>query len=753
MLMASALLTILIMIVSLPFRFLPNPIDWPVTPTLLRDFSHTVGVNFPLLIALAALWAAVYSSVVAFHDWLRGISRKGAEVLESLGQPRGLEWVARTAIVLLLATLVVGLFANMSSSNVQRPARLADYFMGEPFLFLVALVCTTLARNLKRYWRTPSIPLIALGRRRQVELQWIWAGMGPGRQFILCRNTESFPRSPKDGQVAYQGQVTTYLDTGLDPNTTYYYGLFTERSNYGIWAMATTMPAPADVMDVEIGGGPAQATIKWRNPEGLDFSSVVIRRSQIGPIRSCNDGEVAWEGKEEQFVDRPLLGERTYYYGIFTRDEEGNHSLGVSCAATPMYPDDVQQLSAESTPGMVFLKWRNPPHSELEGLTIVRSTQKPAMNPDEGEQVYRGKPKEQHKDNIVRSGTYFYTVFARYTGGGISKGAQLQIATFGFLPEVGSFRSLPQEGAIKLTWKIPSDPRLVGVRILRSSGDEQATLDKGVMVHDGKGEEVLDKAFPIGVSNRYTAITYDEEGNTSSGVQTTVSVARLSPIPEAFLFRTRYGLLLRWRNPFQEGFEKIVIKKGVNAAPSSILEGEKCFEGSGTSCKLGKGTAGATNFFALFAIYGSLGWSDGLMIQAKDVDELEPVRDFIATRGEAKAELRWRNPSNSQFAGVVVRRSTSSFPVHPGEGDLLYEGMGDEVQDGNIVRDLSYYYAVFVYDANRNFSLPAHLRVGPVGEGAIAAKQPRSLWGNLAIALKALVASVRGLFGSSRRGE
>ena len=82
------------------------------------------------------------------------------------------------------------------------------------------------------------------------------------------------------------------------------------------------------------------------------------------------------------------------------------------------------------------------------------------------------------------------------------------------------------------------------------------------------------------------------------------------------------------------------------------------------------------------------------------------VSNFTATRiGEEEAAgLSWKNPTEADFAGVRIVRSTKFFPVDIYDGTTIYEGPGESAKDYDIETGITYYYTAFAYDTAGNYS-------------------------------------------------
>lgn len=69
--------------------------------------------------------------------------------------------------------------------------------------------------------------------------------------------------------------------------------------------------------------------------------------------------------------------------------------------------------------------------------------------------------------------------------------------------------------------------------------------------------------------------------------------------------------------------------------------------------------------------------------------------------------LRWVNPADPDFAGVLIKRSFTGFPASPAEGELVFDGVASSYEDTGITPanyNRPIYYTAFAYDAAGNFA-------------------------------------------------
>lgn len=87
-------------------------------------------------------------------------------------------------------------------------------------------------------------------------------------------------------------------------------------------------------------------------------------------------------------------------------------------------------------------------------------------------------------------------------------------------------------------------------------------------------------------------------------------------------------------------------------------------------------------------------------------DETAPSNPtgFSATASNAKNDLSWTNPGDTDFEGIKIQRSTTGFPANEGVGTTVYNGVGTSYSDTSLTNGQIYYYSAFSYDNLDNYS-------------------------------------------------
>lgn len=100
--------------------------------------------------------------------------------------------------------------------------------------------------------------------------------------------------------------------------------------------------------------------------------------------------------------------------------------------------------------------------------------------------------------------------------------------------------------------------------------------------------------------------------------------------------------------------------------------------------------------------------SDKIFSTLPDITPPANVSDFTATPTPTKTiMLTWTNPTDPDFAGVLIKRSFTDFPATPADGEMVFDGIATSVEDTGITPanyNQPIYYTAFAYDAAGNFA-------------------------------------------------
>lgn len=176
------------------------------------------------------------------------------------------------------------------------------------------------------------------------------------------------------------------------------------------------------------------------------------------------------------------------------------------------------------------------------------------------------------------------------------------------------------------------------------------------------------------------------------------------------------NIQLAWTNPINSNFLGVVIRHSITGYPTSPTDGDLVYNASGTNYLHTDVDDGITHYYTIFAydIYGtySAGVTENEFVP--DITAPGPITGFSATPSAETITLTWTNPTDVDFAGVIIRRSESGYPATPTEGDPVYDGTGTFVEDSGLDSTKIYYYSAFTYDAEPNYSPVAQTAAQPL---------------------------------------
>ena len=250
----------------------------------------------------------------------------------------------------------------------------------------------------------------------QVNLTWT-DNSSDELSFIVARGTTS--GGPYSNVATLAMNVTSYSDTALDPNTTYYYVIratnTSGNSPYSNQAGAKTFdvpPAAPSGLTVAVASS-TQINLNWVDNSNNESNFVVARSSVSGgpytDIMTLGANLTGWSN--------PGLTPGTpYYYVIRATNSSGsspysNEAGTMTLPLPPAAPSNL--LAASARPAEVNLGWSDNSDNE-DGFRIERLTENGSF-----EQVALTGPDETaYTDGDVVSGIeYAYRVCARNAGG------------------------------------------------------------------------------------------------------------------------------------------------------------------------------------------------------------------------------------------------------------------------------------------------------------------------------------------------
>lgn len=185
----------------------------------------------------------------------------------------------------------------------------------------------------------------------------------------------------------------------------------------------------------------------------------------------------------------------------------------------------------------VTLNWVNPSDSDFTGTLIrCRTDGTYPTGPTDGIFVISRVAVPGSTDSFIHKGlangtTYYYTAFAydevsNYSE--VNPSAQGSATPEDILApgDITDFIATAGDGEVSLSWTNPTDSDFRGVKILRKTDSYPINPTDGIEIYNGTDTTTTDRGLTNGSTYYYTAFSYDEVPNYSSG-------SRASATPKA----------------------------------------------------------------------------------------------------------------------------------------------------------------------------------------------------------------------------
>jgi len=172
------------------------------------------------------------------------------------------------------------------------------------------------------------------------------------------------------------------------------------------------------------------------------------------------------------------------------------------------------------------------------------------------------------------------------------------------------------------------------------------------------------------------------------------------------------SIALNWTNPTNSDFAGTKILRKTTGYPVNPTDGTLIYNGISTSFTDTNVSFGWTYYYSAFSYdiysnYSALSDSSRDSFTLIDITPPNNVTNFKATAGtNSDVFLSWKNPTNSDYNGVIIRRKISSYPLNKDDGSLVINASKTTTNyyDTGLLPGTNYYYRAFAYDNYNNYA-------------------------------------------------
>ncbi len=386
----------------------------------------------------------------------------------------------------------------------------------------------------------------------EIGLEWSHSA-SEAHTFVVERSTESEASGFEVRQTLGEG-ITTYTDTGLDPETVYYYRVKALSENSGGSAYspvisATTLPLPPEAPSnlTASAGSSSNVELTWLDKSTNETGFIIERSAE-------NNADFTEIGRTSagitEFIDTGIGFEVTAYYRVRAHNTGGHsdssNEVVFDTGPSPLEPPTgllAEVRSAQS----ILLTWTD--NSDNETLfSVHRST-----DPDaEFELVANLIPNttEYMDVALLANTTYYYEITATLGSvverSGVASATTLNVPPAAPTDLVATFDEINQ--TISLAWTDASDNEELFVIERSTDGDEFAALGEAATANytDETPGEIWKAYYRVAARNNGGTSAYSNVAQVI--IASLEPEARLQNI-QAFPNPARDVLTVAWRSP------------------------------------------------------------------------------------------------------------------------------------------------------------------------------------------------------------
>lgn len=541
-----------------------------------------------------------------------------------------------------------------------------------------------------------------------------------------------------DGVVAV-GAVNTYTEI-LAHGIHRYYKVFAYDSlkNYSpaasIDATSADSTPPAVPTGFTANPGDAKVTLSWTNPADGDFAKVLILYRQgaapagapaVDTAYAANDvigdATVGYVGNAQTAVISGLTNNSAYSFAIFSYDERPNYSAALTAAATPIpfgitapnLPTDVrvgEQLVFTGTGGSGSYSWT---------FTL-------------------GTPAAVNGNNIAWTAPATLTASPTAVTVTVKDANNALVTASGTVnvyvlpdPVVTNQPATTGNNKPTLVWNAATNATLYDLQIATD-----ANFANIVAAPTGLTTLNYTPAASLADGTYYWRVSAIDAQNHRSGwvVGTAFTVDTVAPAAVTGLTATPQAsgnILVAWTNP-EADFAGVIVVAATDAAPAlTPVNGTTYVVGQNGVVALGSANNyndilanGIHRYYKVYAYDSVKNYAVAATQDAVSADTTPPaaVTGLTANAGNAQVTLNWTNPTDSDFAGVIVLVKTAASLAVPVAGTsyalnasvagdtgttVAYKGNAATAVITGLTNNTKYYFAVYAYDERPNYAATA----------------------------------------------
>jgi hypothetical protein len=390
---------------------------------------------------------------------------------------------------------------------------------------------------------------------------------------------------------------TSYTDTGLDPNRTYYYVVEvvdrignTVPSNEVSGRSTDNVPPDPVVLSPASEITESSVTLTFTRSFAEDFEEYRIYRGLSPDLETDPEKRLLTSiGNvlDTRYVDRDEIEEnQTYYYQVEVVDELGASSpSNVVSAAIPDRLPNAVTLQQPNSIGetTILLEWSRNNDRDFDRYELRRSEQAGVTQSATLVASITDADLRSHLDTGRRENTtYHYRVFVVDRGGNSVGSGEVQVTTRNADPAATALAPLTEVGgsstsSVRLTWSQATEHDFEQYRIFRDTSpsvSEASTLVRAIFEAD------ITSFTDVGLTDNeryyYRVFVEDDGGGVTGSNEQSIVTANRAPTPVTLNVSgtTPTSITLNWTQNQDHDFTQYRLLQGFDTTSFPIVAGE-----------------------------------------------------------------------------------------------------------------------------------------------------------------------------------
>jgi hypothetical protein len=455
--------------------------------------------------------------------------------------------------------------------------------------------------------------------------------------------------------------ITTFSNTGLTPNTTYFYKVLSFNgkgsSDFTSVHSLTTLPlqlptAPSDILSANITKN--SATISWtdnsNNEDGFDIYCSLSANENFAKIGSTS-------ANITEYVHSSLLPNTTYYYKVLAFNADGSSDFSevfsLTTLSIPLAPSNIS--SASITKNSAIIRWSDNSNNE-NGFDIYYSLSATTNFTKIG--TTTANIAEFAHSSLTPVTTYYYKVLAFNLEGSSDFSAVYSLTTLPLqkpLTPTDIYASSITKNSATIKWSDNSSNEY-GFEIYSSLTETENFIKIGTT--PANVTEFTNTSLVPNTTYYYKVLSFNGDGNSdSSDVFSLTTLPLQIPLAPTGLKAVNPDItqiLVEWtdNSDNEESFE---LEKSEGDADHFKLLSKTS---QNHTSFLDKNIISNINYYRVRSINsdGASGYSDTILVAFEIVDLPDaPTRLNIVSVGYDKTTLRWKDNSLNENGFEIER--------------------------------------------------------------------------------------------------